>query len=94
MPDSSYSIIPAEAGSLLQTIPEETQPPASSPTPALDVADVVDPPLPAVTKPAPPPPSPPPPATSPHSNALQNIANVGLSLVAIMAFPLLSLMCN
>nr|TKR97239.1 hypothetical protein D5086_0000214620 [Populus alba] len=94
MSDSSYSIIPAEAGSLLQTIPEETQPPASSPTPALDVADVVDPPLPAVTKPASPPPSSPPPATSPHSNALQNIANVGLSLVAIMAFPLLSLMCN
>ncbi|KAJ6857376.1 glycerophosphodiester phosphodiesterase GDPDL6-like [Populus alba x Populus x berolinensis] len=88
MPDSSYSIIPAEAGSLLKTVPEETQPPASSPTPALDVADVVDPPLPAVTKPAPPP------TTSPHSNALQNIANVGLSLVAIMAFTLLSLMCN
>ncbi|KAJ6863371.1 hypothetical protein NC652_040046 [Populus alba x Populus x berolinensis] len=94
MPDSSYSIIPAEAGSLLKTVPEETQPPASSPTPALDVADVVDPPLPAVTKPASPPPSSPPPATSPHSNALQNIANVGLSLVAIMAFPLLSLTCN
>ncbi|KAJ6406921.1 hypothetical protein OIU84_010438 [Salix udensis] len=52
MPESSYSIIPAEAGSLLKTVPEETQPPASSPTPALDVADVVDPPLPAVTKPA------------------------------------------
>ncbi|KAG6740901.1 hypothetical protein POTOM_056372 [Populus tomentosa] len=94
MPDSSYSIIPAEAGSLLKTVPEETQPPASSPTPALDVADVVDPPLPAVTKPASPPPSSPPPATSPHSNALQNIASVGLSLAAIMAFPLLSLMCN
>jgi hypothetical protein len=89
MPHSSYSIIPAEAGSLLKTVPEETQPPASTPTPALDVADVVDPPLPAVTKPASPPP-----ATSPHSNALQNIANVGLSLVAIMAFTLLSLMCN
>ncbi|KAL9339559.1 hypothetical protein Peur_068574 [Populus x canadensis] len=94
MPDSSYSIIPAEAGSLLKTVPEETQPPASSPTPALDVADVVDPPLPTVTKPASPPPASPPPATSPHSNALQNIANVGLSLVAIMAFTLLSLMCN
>ncbi|XP_011017989.1 PREDICTED: glycerophosphodiester phosphodiesterase GDPDL6-like [Populus euphratica] len=94
MPDSSYSIIPAEAGSLLKTVPEETQAPASSPTPALDVADVVDPPLPAVTKPASPPPASPLPATSPHSKALQNIANVGLSLVAIMAFTLLSLMCN
>ncbi|KAJ6923715.1 glycerophosphodiester phosphodiesterase GDPDL6-like [Populus alba x Populus x berolinensis] len=40
MPESSYSIIPAEAGSLLKTVPEETQPPASSPTPALDVADI------------------------------------------------------
>ncbi|KAJ6759152.1 GLYCEROPHOSPHODIESTER PHOSPHODIESTERASE GDPDL6-RELATED [Salix koriyanagi] len=88
MPDSSYSIMPAEAGSLLKTVPEETQPPASSPTPALDVADVVDPPLPAVTKP-----ESPPPATTPHSSALQNIANGGLSLVAIMTLTLLPLMC-
>ncbi|KAH8504995.1 hypothetical protein Peur_045548 [Populus x canadensis] len=87
MPESSYSIIPAEAGSLLKTVPEETQPPASSPTPALDVADIVDPPLPAVTKPASPPP-----ATSPRSSALSNIANVGLSLVAIVVFSSLSLM--
>ncbi|KAL9399677.1 hypothetical protein Peur_008638 [Populus x canadensis] len=87
MPESSYSIIPAEAGSLLKTVPEETQPPASSPTPALDVADIVDPPLPAVTKPASPPP-----ATSPRSSALANIANVGLSLVAIVVFSSLSLM--
>ncbi|KAJ6330721.1 hypothetical protein OIU76_009341 [Salix suchowensis] len=86
MPESSYSIIPAEAGSLLKTVPEETQPPASSPTPALDVADVVDPPLPAVTKPASPPP-----ATSPHSSAVANIANVVLSLVAIVVFSSLSL---
>ncbi|KAJ6731771.1 GLYCEROPHOSPHODIESTER PHOSPHODIESTERASE GDPDL6-RELATED [Salix purpurea] len=89
MPDSSYSIMPAEAGSLLKTVPEETQPPASSPTPALDVADVVDPPLPAVTKP-----ESPPPATTPHSSALQNIANEGLSLVAIMTLTLLPLMCD
>ncbi|XP_011033465.1 PREDICTED: glycerophosphodiester phosphodiesterase GDPDL6-like [Populus euphratica] len=87
MPESSYSIIPAEAGSLLKTVPEETQPPASSPTPALDVADIVDPPLPAVTKPASPPP-----ATSPRSSALAVIANVGLSLVAIVVFSSLSLM--
>ncbi|KAG6772278.1 hypothetical protein POTOM_023681 [Populus tomentosa] len=87
MPESSYSIIPAEAGSLLKTVPEETQPPASSPTPALDVADIVDPPLPAVTKPASPPPT-----TSPRSSALANIANVGLSLVAIVVFSSLSLM--
>uniref|UniRef100_A0A6N2MQM7 glycerophosphodiester phosphodiesterase n=1 Tax=Salix viminalis TaxID=40686 RepID=A0A6N2MQM7_SALVM len=86
MPESSYSIIPAEAGSLLKTVPEETQPPASSPTPALDVADVVDPPLPAVTKPASPPP-----ATSPHSSAVANIANGFLSLVAIVVFSSLSL---
>ncbi|KAF9680674.1 hypothetical protein SADUNF_Sadunf06G0146200 [Salix dunnii] len=86
MPESSYSIIPAEAGSLLKTVPEDTQPPASSPTPALDVADVVDPPLPAVTKLASPPP-----ATSPHSSALANIANVFLSLVAIVVFSSLSL---
>ncbi|KAB5552806.1 hypothetical protein DKX38_010117 [Salix brachista] len=86
MPESSYSIIPAEAGSLLKTVPEETQPPASSPTPALDVADVVDPPLPAVTKPASPPP-----ATSPHSSAVANIANLVLSLVAIVVFSSLSL---
>ncbi|KAJ6673370.1 GLYCEROPHOSPHORYL DIESTER PHOSPHODIESTERASE [Salix viminalis] len=89
MPDSSYSIMPAEAGSLLKTVPEETQPPASSPTPALDVADVVDPPLPAVTKP-----ESPPPATTPHSSALQNIANGGFSLVAIMTLTLLPLMCD
>lgn len=85
-----YYILPAEAGQLLGLVPEPALPPATAPSPPLDVADVVDPPLPPVANisttgagavaPA-----------APHSSGMENMANVGLSLVAIMVLSLLSM---
>ncbi|XP_073002000.1 glycerophosphodiester phosphodiesterase GDPDL7-like [Typha latifolia] len=43
-----YTILPTEPGSLLSLAPPEALPPAQAPAPALDAADIVDPPLPPV----------------------------------------------
>ncbi|KAG6481962.1 glycerophosphodiester phosphodiesterase GDPDL7-like [Zingiber officinale] len=43
-----YSILPIEPGSLLALAPPEALPPAEAPAPALQVADIQDPPLPPV----------------------------------------------
>ncbi|KAL2587711.1 hypothetical protein GLYMA_13G155100v4 [Glycine max] len=96
-PTHDPTILPAKPGDLLNTIPTELLPPAQAPLPPLEVADVVDPPLPAVTKnsnstkaepaagpgakPASPPASP--------SGARVNVANSGLSIVAILVFAML-----
>ncbi|KAJ4845616.1 hypothetical protein Tsubulata_005752 [Turnera subulata] len=77
------AIMPIEAGALISSMPPELQPPASAPSPALDVADIVDPPLPAVIKP---PPAAPPTAPSGKSGAMTNAANMGLSLLALVGF--------
>lgn len=75
------TILPANPGELLATVPAELQPPAQAPLPALQVANVVDPPLPPVvnlTKPetvAPPNPAP--------SSGARACVNSVLSLVAI-----------
>ncbi|RWR91117.1 glycerophosphodiester phosphodiesterase GDPDL7 [Cinnamomum micranthum f. kanehirae] len=51
--DAPYSILPAQAGSLVSLVPPELLPPSEPPAPALTVANVVDPPLPSVKKVAP-----------------------------------------
>ncbi|KAG1363936.1 putative Glycerophosphodiester phosphodiesterase GDPDL7 [Cocos nucifera] len=43
-----FSILPVEPGSLLKEAQPELLPPAQAPAPALDAADIVDPPLPPV----------------------------------------------
>lgn len=80
------AILPAQPGELFRTVPLELLPPAEAPLPPLEVADIVAPPLPAVTNvnkasPAAP--------TQSPSGAWANVANPGLSLVAIMAFAML-----
>ncbi|XP_042503859.1 glycerophosphodiester phosphodiesterase GDPDL7-like [Macadamia integrifolia] len=94
-PDANlpYTILPAEAGTLIGLAPPEVLPPAEAPAPPLDVADVIDPPLPpvvavVVTAKAP--------ATAPagattKSSQPANAANPGLGLVAIVV--LMSLLC-
>ncbi|XP_074281238.1 glycerophosphodiester phosphodiesterase GDPDL7-like [Silene latifolia] len=47
-----YPIAPVEPGGLLDLAAHETLPPTAAPAPALDAANIVDPPLPPVTKPA------------------------------------------
>lgn len=51
--DAPYSILPAQAGSLVSLVPPELLPPSEPPAPALTVANVIDPPLPSVKKVAP-----------------------------------------
>ncbi|XP_058725901.1 glycerophosphodiester phosphodiesterase GDPDL7-like [Vicia villosa] len=74
------TILPAKAGELESTVSPTLMPPAEAPLPPLEVGNIVDPPLPAVTNDNPPatPSSPPP------SHAYANAANLGLSLVAII----------
>jgi len=45
-----FSILPVEPGSLLKEAQPELLPPTQAPAPALDAADIVDPPLPPVVK--------------------------------------------
>ncbi|KAL5547425.1 hypothetical protein UlMin_002656 [Ulmus minor] len=85
-----YPILPAEPGSLFSLIPPEIQPPAQAPAAPLDVKDVIDPPLPPVTKvnesgPADAPVGPKP------SSAWANGTNLGLSFVVILVLGLLSM---
>ncbi|XP_019453338.1 PREDICTED: glycerophosphodiester phosphodiesterase GDPDL7-like [Lupinus angustifolius] len=83
------TILPAQPGELLSTIPAEILPPAGAPLPVLEVANVVDPPLPAVvnlTREATPAPA----AVTPSSTASANASNFVLSLVAILVLAMLS----
>ncbi|KAF2317063.1 hypothetical protein GH714_011439 [Hevea brasiliensis] len=45
-----FALLPIQLPYLTQFLPDGTQPPVAAPSPALDVEDVVDPPLPAVAK--------------------------------------------
>ncbi|XP_050378151.1 glycerophosphodiester phosphodiesterase GDPDL6-like [Argentina anserina] len=103
--DVAYPILPIEPGSLLNLMPPEQMAPADAPLPPLDSKTIVDPPLPPVApkaetktdsnspgsesdsksgnKPGNAP------APTEKSSALENAANWGLSLVAIMVFSLL-----
>ncbi|KAJ0029955.1 hypothetical protein Pint_14559 [Pistacia integerrima] len=46
--DLPYTILPIAPGDMLSIIPEPVQLPASAPNPSLNIADIVDPPLPPV----------------------------------------------
>ncbi|XP_050212907.1 glycerophosphodiester phosphodiesterase GDPDL6 [Mercurialis annua] len=77
--DLTYSVLPIEPPLLLQFI---TAPmPAVAPAPVLDVADVVDPPLPAVTKITDSASTTSPPPTHKASSGTTNIANLSATLV-------------
>ncbi|CAD5335218.1 unnamed protein product [Arabidopsis thaliana] len=84
--EQPYAILPAEAGGLVVVADKEAQPPASAPNPPLEAKDVIDPPLPPVANLAasnatggaqshPP----------PASGTVANAANLGLSLLAMLA---------
>lgn len=81
-----YIVPAAQTGYLLSMAPPEAQPPAQAPNPALDVSDVLDPPLPAVSN-ASQADSTPAPAAAPTNNRSSSNAGhlvcTGLSLVAI-----------
>ncbi|GKV03334.1 hypothetical protein SLEP1_g15655 [Rubroshorea leprosula] len=86
--NNEVAILPAEPGGLLFQVHPETQPPAVAPSPPLEIADVVDPPLPAVANVS----SPSSPyTTEPISSSTAKAANIGLSLTAIVVIS--SLLC-
>ncbi|OMO61762.1 Glycerophosphoryl diester phosphodiesterase [Corchorus capsularis] len=90
--NAPVAIMPAEPGSLLTQVPPTALPPASAPNPPLEVADVVDPPLPPVTKvPTDSPPNTPSAPGPSKSMAVTAKSNLGLGLAAIMALSLLSM---
>ncbi|KAL7230969.1 hypothetical protein ACSBR2_009277 [Camellia fascicularis] len=97
--DLEYSILPVVPGAIFQMVPEGVElPPVGAPAPALDVKDVVDPPLPPVSNvsaanvtaaaAAPNAAAAPPPEAK--SSQTANVANFGLTLIAIMVLSLLS----
>ncbi|RDX71362.1 Glycerophosphodiester phosphodiesterase GDPDL7, partial [Mucuna pruriens] len=91
-PNNEFTILPAKPGELLSTVPDELKPPAEAPTAPLQVADVVDPPLPEVSNnnsnkagpvrgtPA---------DSTPPSNARANVPNSGLSLLVLLVLAML-----
>ncbi|KAM7265324.1 hypothetical protein ACFE04_003007 [Oxalis oulophora] len=81
-----YNILPAEPGQLLGIIEAQARPPADPPAPVLEVADVVDPPLPAVSTSTNTPDGPPAP-----SGGFANMAKMGFSLATIILTSLLLL---
>ncbi|MED6180855.1 hypothetical protein PIB30_013938 [Stylosanthes scabra] len=86
-PNHVPSILPAQPGDLMSTVDPQALPPAEAPFPSLEVADVVDPPLPAVinsTKDEQRAPTP-----APSSSARTNNSNFGLSLVVYLVFALI-----
>lgn len=90
-----YPILPTEPGGLLELAVDDVKAPAAAaaPAPALDVEDVVDPPLPPVTKASPPKSSDDEtPADSESdkdkSSAITNVLNIGVSVVAVLLFSL------
>lgn len=90
-PNHVPTILPADPGELKGTVTPQLLPPAEAPLPALEVANVVDPPLPAVanvnkTSPPTAPIVPPPP---PPSGAWANAINPALSLMSILVFHML-----
>ncbi|KAJ4963439.1 hypothetical protein NE237_023378 [Protea cynaroides] len=89
--DLPYTILPAEAGSLLALASPEVLPPAEAPAPPLDVADVIDPPLPPVAVISTKAPAAAPAEAITKSSQVTNTANLGLGLMAIMVLCLLSL---
>ncbi|CAL0330437.1 unnamed protein product [Lupinus luteus] len=89
-PKHVHTILPAQPGELLSTIPVEILPPEGSPLPPLEVANVVDPPLPAVVKVTKDVPAASAAAVPPSSTAPESVSNIALSLVAVLVFAMLS----
>ncbi|CAH8366072.1 unnamed protein product [Eruca vesicaria subsp. sativa] len=87
-----YAILPAEAGALLSVAAKEAQPPASAPSPPLDAKDVIDSPLPPVANMGTSDGEAPPRAPPSSGTIATTSANLGLSLLAIIAFGL-TLLC-
>ncbi|KAK8947176.1 putative glycerophosphoryl diester phosphodiesterase 2 [Platanthera zijinensis] len=80
-----YTILPAEAGGIAGLAAPEALPPAQSPAPTLEPADVVDPPLPAVSNNANPAPAQTPGAEPKDSGQLSNAAvSPSLCLLVVM----------
>ncbi|CAK9183304.1 unnamed protein product [Ilex paraguariensis] len=82
-----YPILPIKAGDLLGLVDPQAQPPATAPSPPLEVADVVDPPLPAVatvseSNSTSSPPAPAPAGTK--SSSQRTAVNTSLSIAAIV----------
>ncbi|KAJ0091148.1 hypothetical protein Patl1_14745 [Pistacia atlantica] len=97
--DLPYTILPATLGDMLSIISEPVQPLTSAPSPSLNIADIVDPPLPAVANGSTPDdtefdfrssPTGARPVLAPSSSDKTNIANIGVSIVAAMLLCLLS----
>ncbi|KAA8531130.1 hypothetical protein F0562_005839 [Nyssa sinensis] len=87
-----YGIVTSQPGDLINLIQPEALPPAEAPAPALDVSYVVDPPLPPVAKVSNDSASDAGAAPAPQkSSQTAKVANVGLSLVAIVVLSLLSM---
>ncbi|XP_030546737.1 glycerophosphodiester phosphodiesterase GDPDL6-like [Rhodamnia argentea] len=86
--NAEQAILPVQPGSLVSII-QGAEPPAEAPAPILEVADIVDPPLPpvAVDLSVNSPPAPAPDAKD--SSALKIVADLGLSLAAVGALNLL-----
>ncbi|XP_019441286.1 PREDICTED: glycerophosphodiester phosphodiesterase GDPDL7-like [Lupinus angustifolius] len=85
------TILPAQPGELLSTIPVEILPPEGSPLPPLKVENVVDPPLPAVVNVTKDVPAASAAAVAPSSStAPANVSNIALSLLAILVLAMLS----
>ena len=96
----TYSILPAEAGSLLGLAEPEVLPPAEAPAPPLTVADVVDPPLPQVSSPSSSSPNGStadtgagPVTAPPGSSGQTNAASMSLSLLGILLISMFSVGC-
>ncbi|KAA8522891.1 hypothetical protein F0562_009314 [Nyssa sinensis] len=85
-----YTILPVETGSLLSLAPPDLQPPAAAPAPALNVDDIVDPPLPVVSNSSSSAPPAAAPTEKPRSSSPGYGTNVALSLAVIMLLSLLS----
>ncbi|KAI4376743.1 hypothetical protein MLD38_014470 [Melastoma candidum] len=88
--NNNVAILPAQPGSLVSII-EGAEPPAGAPAQALEVADIVDPPLPPVAdRSALSPPAPAP--DGDKSDGVTNVASVAVSLVSILLISLMPLM--
>ncbi|CAD5173509.1 unnamed protein product [Musa acuminata subsp. malaccensis] len=79
-----YSILPAEPGTLLSLASPDAAPPAEAPAPVLEVADVVDPPLPPVADLVEKAPVTSPTTQHPPSGQPANVANAALCLLMAM----------
>ncbi|XP_038698467.1 glycerophosphodiester phosphodiesterase GDPDL7 [Tripterygium wilfordii] len=96
-PNAKTAFLMSPIGGLLSTVESRMQAPAAAPAPPIEVADIVDPPLPPVTKSSTPDGagagagSNVTPAPGPRSSGFAGNANVGLSLLAIAVLSFFSI---